>query len=48
MAVHSITQNEQYIGVSTDTKPTPLTYGAIFYETDTKKFYIWNESWVEM
>lgn len=33
-------------GTSSDTKPTPQSINAIFYETDTGKFYIFNgASW---
>lgn len=38
------------VGLSTDTKPNNLTNGAIFYEMDTKKTYMYDEEnhrWLE-
>ena len=36
------------IGLSTDTKPTNVPAGFVFYETDTGKRYIWNgTTWQE-
>ncbi|HKS76676.1 MAG TPA: hypothetical protein VJQ82_25905 [Terriglobales bacterium] len=33
--------SHMYQGLSSDTKPIPQGVNAIFYETDTKKFYIY-------
>ena len=32
---------KEFIGKSTDTKPTDAPVGSTFYESDTKLFYIW-------
>jgi len=38
-----------YIGLSTDTKPSPDQPGSKFYESDTGKTSIWTGSaWVEL
>lgn len=35
-------ETQDYIGVSTDTKPTTnVSIGSCFYETDTKNIYIY-------
>jgi len=39
--------SHMYQGLSSDTKPTPQTVNAIFYETDTATFYIYTATgWV--
>jgi hypothetical protein len=50
MAVERMLKNaDDFIGKSTDTKPTPKTVGCTFYETDTKKIYIWDGTdWTEV
>ncbi len=40
MAVKLITTVSRYIGLSTDTKPTSVPVGSIFYERDTKAAYV--------
>ena len=40
-----------YVGLETDTKPTKAANGSIFYEMDTKKFYMFDaegSEWHEM
>lgn len=37
-----------YIGLSTDTKPTTAIDGSTFYEADTSKLYFWYKNeWYE-
>ena len=42
---------DEYVGLSTDTKPTDnVTNGSTFVEIDTKKFYAFDEEnslWIE-
>lgn len=33
-----------YVGLSSDSKPSPGRQGILFYETDTGAWYIWNSS----
>jgi hypothetical protein len=41
--------NLRYMGLSTDTKPTNIDVGAVFYETDSYVHYIWTGlAWVEL
>lgn len=48
MAVKLITSTQRWIGLSTDTKPTPDNVGSRFYETNTGQEWVWNGSeWVE-
>lgn len=44
MTVQMVTTIHNYIGLSTDGKPTDNTVpiGSEFYESDTKKKYVWN------
>ena len=35
----------RFFGLSTDTKPTNAMIGATFYETDTRKEFIYDGSW---
>ena len=37
-----IIEVEQYIGLSTDTKPAVAPIGSTCYETDTKATYVWD------
>jgi hypothetical protein len=37
MAVYLIQNAESYVGASTDTKPSSVPVGSIFYEYDTHK-----------
>lgn len=51
MAVREIEKSSakamEYIGESADVKPTNVPVGSIFFESDTKKFFIWNGSaWI--
>lgn len=48
MAVVLITERPNYLGLSTDTKPTPVA-GALFFETDTgvRRTYT-GSAWVEI
>lgn len=39
MAVYRITNTEDYIGASTDSKPTSVVIGSTFYEYDTYRTY---------
>ena len=50
MAVKPIINPQDYVGESTDTKPTAnVSAGSTFYETDTKALYIYNgTAWVSM
>lgn len=48
MTVKLITSTQQWIGLSTDTKPTPDKPGSKFYEANTGQEWVWNGSeWVE-
>ena len=40
MAVVFISAVQNYIGLSTDTKPTPVPAGSIFFEYDSHKTFI--------
>lgn len=40
MPVYEISAVNRYIGLSSDTKPTPDFYGSIFFETDTRLTHI--------
>jgi hypothetical protein len=40
MAVYRITSIETFIGASTDSKPTAVPVGSIFYEYDTYKRFV--------
>ena len=43
MSVNLIDRPEEYIGLSSDTKPTSnITVGSTFFETDTSNVYIFN------
>lgn len=49
MAVNEIPKigRKDFIGLSTDTKPTDCAPGSTFYETDTTSAYIFNSgTWV--
>jgi hypothetical protein len=50
MAVHGpFTKNLKYMGLSSDTKPTDIPIGTVFYETDSTAHYIWTgTAWVEL
>ena len=48
MAVKLVTSIQKWIGLSTDTKPTPDKIGSTFFETNTGQEFIWNGSnWIE-
>lgn len=48
MAVKLVANVQRWIGLSTDTKPTPDFVGSTFYETNTGQGFIHNGSeWVE-
>ena len=48
MTVTLVTVIQRWIGLSTDTKPTPTHIGSTFYETNTGQNWIWDgTSWVE-
>lgn len=48
MSVKLVTGCQKWIGLSTDTKPTPDMVGSTFYETNTGEGFLWNGSeWVE-
>lgn len=44
MAVNRIAEVSRYVGLSTDTKPTPPA-GSTFFETDTGYRYVYDGSW---
>lgn len=47
MTVRAMPLNaDRYIGLSSDTKPTPGIPGATFFETDTGNTYIYDGAWV--
>ena len=40
---------KEYMGLSTDTKPTECGVNSLFYELNTKKVYYWNgTTWKEI
>ncbi len=50
MTVGLVTTIQRWVGLSTDTKPTPTAQqaGSTFYETNTGEAFIWNGAeWVE-
>ena len=48
MTVVLVTTIQRWIGLSTDTKPTPDREGSTYYETNTGKGWIWDgDIWVE-
>lgn len=50
MAIKFVTSSKRWIGLSTDTKPTPASdeVGSTFFETNTGQGFIWNGSnWIE-
>lgn len=43
-------QTDEYVGLSTDTKPTDARNGSSFYEMDTKKMFLFDAEhgqWLE-
>jgi len=48
MAVTLVTVIQRWIGLDSDTKPTPEHAGSTFYELNTGKGWIWDGTyWVE-
>jgi len=48
MAVVLVTAIQNWIGLSTDTKPTNPSVGSTFHESNTGKQWVYNETqWVE-
>ena len=46
MAIRAYANGTKYMGLSTDTKPTSAEVGAILFETDTKREFIFSgEAW---
>ena len=48
MAIKLVATIQQWIGVSSDTRPTSAPQGSTFHETDTGRKFIWKGSvWIE-
>ena len=48
MSTEYIARND-YLGLSTEAKPSPVVDGTTFFEVDTEKFYIYYKGeWYEM
>ena len=46
----NLRKNEQYFGLSTDTKPSLAKNASVFYEMNTKKVFMFdeqNKEWIE-